>query len=373
MLFSADIYDQLISLLFFLLALFLILFLLLRKRKINLSAEYLLLFLLLTPPLFAPILTDYHPEFYKDISVTKFLPPFSYINYLQLDEGNRMTKLEELAENIEKKPFNKNVLFIDSLKINGDTVLAFQDNYATAFHLDRLKKSGSIPIIKKHFILFGTDQYGRDIFTRILYGARMSLLIGAVSVIISLILGTGSGFFAGYYKGIPDIVLSRTTDMFLSVPVIFFILIVLALFGSSLVNIILILGFTGWMSLFKIVKTEVLSVVEKDFLKTSIMLKIKKSLILKNDIFPFIAGPLLIHGVFQFANVILAESALSYLGMGPQNYVSLGIMIREGQEWLSSAWWIFLFPALFLTALLLTLNYSAGKLGVKLNPRLRDD
>jgi peptide/nickel transport system permease protein len=137
---------------------------------------------------------------------------------------------------------------------------------------------------------------------------------------------------------------------------------ILALFGSSIFSVIIVLGISGWMSLFKIVKSEVLSIKQKDFFATAELVGLNKSKLLAKEIFPVIITPVLVNLIFLFSNVILAEAALSYLGLGSGNsYPSWGSMISSGQEYITKAWWLIAFPGLALILTLFTFN-SAGKM-----------
>jgi peptide/nickel transport system permease protein len=136
------------------------------------------------------------------------------------------------------------------------------------------------------------------------------------------------------------------------------------MFGNSLLTVIVVLGLSGWMSLFKIVKSEVLSVKNKDYITSVVIMGLPKRKILINEILPVIMIPLIVNIIFQFSNVILAESALSYLGLGTGNsYPSWGAMIESGQQYITKAWWMILFPGLILIFTL----FSANNLGKKLN------
>jgi len=230
------------------------------------------------------------------------------------------------------------------------------------------------PFITKQMFILGSDQFGRDVLTRLIYGARISLMVGFGSVIISLIIGLTFGFLAGYGGGLPDAVFSRFTDMLLSFPIIFLVVLILALFGNSLLSVIVVLGFSSWMSLFKVVKTEVLSIKEKNYFVSSKLLGLSKKQLLFNEVLPVIIVPIIVNVIFQFGNVIIAESALSYLGLGlGNNYPSWGSMIQSGQEYLSLAWWMIFSPGITLIFTLLSANSFGISLSRKLNPRLQND
>jgi peptide/nickel transport system permease protein len=234
-----------------------------------------------------------------------------------------------------------------------------------------LNESG-IPIVKDKFFLLGTDEFGRDLFARLLYGTRISITVGLAAVVLSFIIGILLGFIAGYRGGLLDVLLNRFTEMFLAFPVIYLIVLILALFGSSIFSVIIVLGISGWMSLFKIVKSEVLSIKQKDYFATAELVGLNKFQLLKREIFPVIIAPVLVNLIFLFSNVILAEAALSYLGLGTGNaYPSWGSMISSGQEYITKAWWLIAFPGLALILTLFTFNSSGRLLGKAFNPRIK--
>lgn len=363
--------DVLISILLLLLAPFL--FLGLRKKfkwlgsKINFSFS-VILFLLLAF-VFAPVITDDNPEFQKDLRMTKLLHPLSKVKALHLKEennsnGSDVEKFVALKNQIVKQPYDDNIIFIDNLKKKSDKIIYLQKEKTGQLNLNQVLLKDNEPVITNRFFLLGTDEFGRDIFTRLIYGVRISILVGIGSVVVSLLIGLSLGFIAGTRGGLLDILLSRLTDLFLAFPIIYLIILILAMFGNSLLTVIIVLGLSGWMSLFKIVKSEVLSVTNKDYITSAVMMGLPRTKILIREILPVIMIPLIVNIVFQFSNVILAESALSYLGLGTGNsYPSWGAMIESGQQYITKAWWMILFPGIILIFTL----FSANNLGKKLN------
>src|SRR5690606_1432856 len=235
-------------------------------------------------------------------------------------------------------------------------------------------KAENIVSVESKIYLLGTDEFGRDVFTRLVYGTRISLFVGLGAVTLTLLLGVSLGFLAGYNGGFIDSVLSRITEMFLSFPIIFLIILILALFGNSLLTVIIVLGFSGWMSLFKIVRSEVISIKQKEYFISAKLSGLNLSSLLMKEIFPVILAPVVVNLVFQYGNVILAESALNYLGLGTGNvYPSWGGMIEAGQQYLTDAWWMIFFPGAALFITLYTANSLGRELNLHFNPRLQND
>ena len=370
--------DASVSVILFILIIPLIIFF--RKRlhlitaRLNFSFAFLIILGFVF--LFAPIITNENPEFSKNLSVTKLLPPFSSVKQFELksDEDYTLSDAEVFrkeSEEVIKPSFNNNIILADSVVI-ADQVIYDQKNDRFEIAKNMLVSESGIPIIKNKFFLLGTDEFGRDLFARLIYGTRISITVGIGAVILSFIIGILLGFVAGYSGGILDISLNRFTEMFLAFPVIYLIVLILALFGSSIFSVIIVLGISGWMSLFKIVKSEVLSIKQKDYFATAELVGLNKFQLLKKEIFPVIITPVLVNLIFLFSNVILAEAALSYLGLGTGNsYPSWGSMISSGQEYITKAWWLIAFPGLALILTLFTFNSSGRLLGKAINPRIK--
>ena len=359
--------DVLLSIaLFILLPIVLIIF---RKKfywlNVSINFSTLIMLILLLTFIFAPIITDENPEFQKDLSVTKLLAPFSSVTVLHLKKndgsiGSLSEKFLAFKNEIVKQSYNENIIFVTKLKLTSDKIIYLQNEKTGELDLHLANIKNGEPLVTERFFIFGTDEFGRNIFTRLVYGARISILVGIASVAVSLLIGLTLGFFAGMRGGIIDIFFSRLTELFLAFPIIYLIILILAMFGNSLLTVIIVLGLTGWMSLFKIVKSEVLSIKNKEYITTAIMLGLPKRKILTKEILPVIMVPLIVNLIFQFSNVVLAESALSYLGLGMGGlYPSWGAMIESGQQYITKAWWMIFFPGIIL---ILTL-FSANNIG----------
>ena len=342
--------------------------------KTHLNFAYAILILLSATFLMAPLVADENPEFQKNLSVTKLLLPFTHVKQLHLKQENNIdsSPLQEflqLKDKVLRSSYDESIIFINSINVE-DKIYYHQKNRKKELSKEKVIYKNNKPLITEKTFLLGTDQFGRDIFARLVFGSRISLLVGIGSVILSLFIGLTLGFIAGYRGGIIDIVLSRLTDLFLAFPVIYLVILVLAMFGSSLFSIIVVLGISSWMSLFKIVKSEVLAIKQKDYLITAGLIGLSKKQLLLKEILPVIIAPVIVTLVLQFSNVVLAESALSYLGLGTgTSYPSWGAMISSGQEYIMKAWWMIIFPGLSLILTLLSVNAAGRRLSKTVNPR----
>ncbi len=344
------------------------------NRTVNFSSFTLII--LISFFIFAPLITNYNPNFQKDLGVTKLLSPLSSVDILTLKkegqiEKNKLTSFLLLKDKTVKNSFNQNLIFADSIK-SGELVIYYQKGSAKEISKSKLQLADNLPLIKKKFFLLGTDEFGRDIFSRLVYGTRISLLIGFGAVIIALIVGMSLGFFAGYPGGYIDTILNRFTEVFLAFPVIFLIILILALFGNSFISVMIVLGFSGWMSLFKIVRGEIIVLKKKDFFISAQMIGLSRFSLMTKEILPVIIAPVIVNLVLLYGNVILAESALSYLGLGiGNNFPSWGAMIESGQAYIDKAWWMIFFPGLALFLTLFTANKIGREINIHYNPAVK--
>ncbi len=313
--------------------------------------------------IFAPFIAQVNPEFQKNINLTKLLPPLSSIKILHLkaDPEKQSANIFQSEKNIIiPRSFDEDIVFVDSVKTN-DKLFYFQDGGKYSLEFKKLAYSGGVPLITTRLFLLGSDEFGRDIFSRLVYGARVSLSVGFGAVIIAFFIGGLLGFFAGYTGKWIDMLLNRVAEMFLTVPSIFFVILILAFFGNGFFSVIFVLGFSGWMSLFKLIRSEIIAIKKKDFFISAGLLGLKKRDLFFKEILPVIIVPVMVNLIFQFGNVVLAESALSFLGLGVGSaFPSWGSMIDSGKNYITTAWWLIVFPGLALFIVIFTIN-SAGK------------
>ncbi|MCD4688317.1 MAG: ABC transporter permease [Desulfuromonadaceae bacterium] len=219
----------------------------------------------------------------------------------------------------------------------------------------------------------GTDDLGRDVLARILYGARISLLVGFVAVGIATAIGVVLGALAGYYGRWVDVLIMRFVDIMLCFPSFFLILAVVAFLEPSIWNIMIIIGLTGWMGVARLVRAEFLSLRERDFVLAVRAAGARDRRIIFCHILPNALSPLLVSATLGVAGAILTESALSFLGIGVQPPTpSWGNMLITGKQTLGSAWWLSAFPGLAILITVLGYNLLGEGIRDALDPRLKE-
>lgn len=224
---------------------------------------------------------------------------------------------------------------------------------------------------RAHF--FGTDTLGRDIFSRIVYGSRISLSIGFTAVGISVAIGLVLGAAAGYYGGKLDWAVMRSVDIMLCFPVFFLILAVIAFLEPSITNIMFVIGATGWMGVARLVRAEILTLKERDYVAAARVMGASDAWIIFRHLIPNAIAPVLVSATLGVGAAILTESALSFLGIGVQPPTpSWGNILMDGKSTLGVAWWLTVFPGVFITVTVLSYNLLGEGLRDALEPRLKD-
>ncbi len=221
--------------------------------------------------------------------------------------------------------------------------------------------------------LLGTDNLGRDVLSRLIYGGRVSLLVGTAVVAIAGTAGVLAGLFAGYRGGRTDTTIMRIVDTQVAFPGLLLALVILAVVGPSVTTVILVLSLNGWLVYARVTRGAVLSVKQRGYVDAAEMVGAKSARVVRRHIFPGITAPLITLGVLEFARIILAEAALSFLGLGiqpPQN--SWGLDVAIGREYLFNAPWLVIFPGIAISLTVLSANMVASWLRVRTNPLARE-
>ncbi len=249
-------------------------------------------------------------------------------------------------------------------------LVSFLAHYITPYDPDALDLYHVLmPPSADHW--FGTDELGRDVFTRVVFGARISLKVGFVAVGIAVLVGTVIGLVSAYYGGWVDTVLMRLVDIMLCFPTFFLILAVIAMLEPSIWYIMVIIGLTGWMGVARLVRAEVLSIRERDYIMAARSIGASDARIIFRHVLPNALSPVLVSATLGVAGAILTESALSFLGIGVQPPTpSWGNILTSGKDYIEFAWWLSLFPGLAILVTVLSYNLLGEGIRDALDPRL---
>jgi peptide/nickel transport system permease protein len=218
--------------------------------------------------------------------------------------------------------------------------------------------------------LLGTDTLGRDITAGIIYGARVSLLIGLVSTAVALLIGVPLGAVAGYFGGLVDDLAMRFTEIFQTIPSFALAIVLVAILQPSLSSIVLAIGIVSWPPVARLVRGEVLSLRSREYVQAAITVGQSTSRIIFTQVLPNTLAPIIVMASLMVATAILLESSLSFLGLGDPNLMTWGYMVGAGRTRLIDAWWISFFPGLAIFLTVLALNLVGEGLNDALNPRL---
>lgn len=259
------------------------------------------------------------------------------------------------------------VLTLFIVGIFSDQIAPFgvnEQNYANMLAPPSWQEGGT----SDHFL--GTDNLGRDILSRIIHGTTISLLVGIFSVVVAGILGLSAGLFSGYYGGWIDTITMRMVDAFLSIPNILFILVILSVLNPGILTLIFAIGVTNWVIYARLIRGEVLSIKEREFVKAAKSIGTKNLTIIRRHILPNIISTFIVISTLSVATTIILEASLSFLGMGVQPPdVSWGYMLADGRDYLATNWWLATFPGLAITITVLGIIFLGDWLRDVLDPR----
>jgi ABC-type dipeptide/oligopeptide/nickel transport system permease subunit len=221
--------------------------------------------------------------------------------------------------------------------------------------------------------LLGCDGLGRDILSRIIYGARISIFIGVVVILLATLVGIAAGLAAGYLRGWVDVVISRIVDILLGFPYLIFAIGLMAMMGPGLWNIILALAYKEWVIPCRVVRGETLAVRELEYVEAARALGASSGHIMRREILPNILSPVIVVATIRMAHVIILEASLSFLGLGVQPpTASWGSMVADGRAFILEAWWVSTFPGIAILLLVLAINVASQGLRDAFDPRFNE-
>lgn len=220
--------------------------------------------------------------------------------------------------------------------------------------------------------ILGTDEQGIDLLSRVIAGARVSIAVGLIATLISVIIGTGLGLITGYFRGWFDSIISRIADLLLAFPFLIFAIGMMAFLGPGFLNLILALTFIGWVEFFRLTRGEVLVEQNKEYVEAAQSLGRRSFQIMVDEILPNILQTIMVLATLRFGYMIIMEASLSFLGLGIQPPTpAWGTMIATGREYMLSAWWLSTFPGIILLLLVLSINLFGEGLRDIMDPRMK--
>ncbi len=233
-----------------------------------------------------------------------------------------------------------------------------------------LAKMLATPSLSEHVL--GTDHLGRDLLSRLIYGARISVTVGFLAVFVSGVVGSTIAVLSGLCKGWLDGVLMQITDGFMSLPFLMVAVTAISILGPSMLNVIMVIGLLRWMSYARILRSEVLKISEMSYVRLAVVAGATRRHLIVRHVFPNLVNTLLIIATLELGTAVIFESALSFLGLGiPRPLSSLGTMLAEAQPYLYTAWWLPLYPGIAISLLVMSSNLTGDWLRERFDPTRR--
>ncbi len=231
---------------------------------------------------------------------------------------------------------------------------------------------GASPPSNAHFL--GTDTLGRDLLSRLLYGSRVSLMVGFVATAVALVIGVTWGIVSGYYGGKVDAVMMRIVDILYGLPFIIFIILLMVVFGRNIWLLFGAIGAVEWLTMARIIRGQVLSIKNQEYVLSAKAMGVSNFYMFRRHIFPNVLGPIAVYATLTIPQVMLLEAFLSFLGLGIQPPMSSwGTLIRYGVESMEEYWWLLVFPGITFTITLFSLNFFGDGLRDALDPKTSSD
>ena len=226
--------------------------------------------------------------------------------------------------------------------------------------------------VARLYFLFGTDANGRDLLTRTLFGGRISLMIGLLATLVSLVIGVTYGATAGFVGGRTDNIMMRIVDVMYSIPFMFFVILLMVFFGRNIILMFVAVGAVEWLDMARIVRGQTLSIKQREYIEAARACGVSTAAVIRRHIVPNTLGPVVVYMTILVPKVILLESFLSFLGLGVQEpMTSWGVLISEGANNIVEAPWMLIFPAVLLALTLFSFNFVGDGLRDALDPKDR--